>query len=132
MRMQAELARLASTRSDKRGFIVALSGGLLFDTGKSTLKPGAKSTLTKIAEQLKSNPDAKIAVEGHTDSVGSKEANQELSQKRADAVRDFIVNAGVPADHFTASGRGESEPIATNKTAAGRQQNRRVELVIAE
>ena len=81
-------ARLASTHSDKRGFVVALSGGLLFDTGKNTLKAGAKSTLTKIAEQLKSNPDAKISVEGHTDSVGTEAKTQELSQKRADAVRE--------------------------------------------
>ena len=132
MRMESELARLASTHSDKRGFVVALSGGLLFDTGKNTLKAGAKSTLTKIAEQLKSNPDAKISVEGHTDSVGTAEKNQELSQKRADAVRDFLVGAGVPADRVTASGKGETEPIATNKTAAGRQQNRRVELVITQ
>jgi len=132
MRMEAELARLAHTHSDKRGFVVALSGGLLFDTGKTALKAGAKSTLTKIAEQLKTNPAARVSVEGHTDSVGSDEKNQQLSQKRADAVRDFIVAAGVPADHVTAAGKGEAEPIATNKTAAGRQQNRRVELVITQ
>lgn len=132
MRMESELARLASTRSDKRGFVVALSGGLLFDTGKNTLKAGAKSTLTKIAEQLKSNPDAKVSVEGHTDSVGTEAKNQELSQKRADAVRNFLVSAGLPADHVTATGKGEAEPIATNKTVAGRQQNRRVELVITQ
>jgi outer membrane protein OmpA-like peptidoglycan-associated protein len=132
MKMEAELARLASTRSDKRGFIVALSGGLLFDTGKSTLKAGAKSTLTKIADQLKTNPDAKVSVEGHTDSVGTEAKNQELSQKRADAVRDFLVNAGLSSDHLMSSGKGEGEPIATNKTAAGRQQNRRVELVITQ
>jgi outer membrane protein OmpA-like peptidoglycan-associated protein len=132
MRMEAELARLASTRSDKRGFVVALSGGLLFDTGKNTLKAGAKSTLTKIAAQLKTNPDAKVSVEGHTDSVGTDAKNQELSEKRAGAVRDFLVSAGLPADHVTSVGKGESEPIATNKTAAGRQQNRRVELVITQ
>jgi len=132
MRMESELARLATTHSDKRGFVVALSGGLLFDTGKNTLKAGAKSTLTKIAEQLKSNPDAKVSVEGHTDSVGTEAKNQELSQKRADAVRNFLVNAGLPADHVTATGKGEAEPIATNKTVAGRQQNRRVELVITQ
>ncbi len=132
MRMESELAKLAQTRSDKRGFIVALSGGLLFDTGKTTLKAGAKSTLTKIADQLKTNPAARILVEGHTDSVGTEQKNQALSEKRANAVRDFLVSAGVPADHVTAAGKGEAEPIATNKTAAGRQQNRRVELVITQ
>jgi outer membrane protein OmpA-like peptidoglycan-associated protein len=132
IRMESELARLAQTRSDKRGFVVALSGGLLFDTGKNALKAGAKSTLTKIADTLKTNPAARVSVEGHTDSVGTEAKNQELSQKRADAVRDFLVGAGVPADHVTATGKGEAEPIATNKTAAGRQQNRRVELVITQ
>ena len=132
MKMETELARLAQTRSDKRGFIVALSGGLLFDTGKTALKAGAKSTLTKIAEQLKTNPSAHVLVEGHTDSVGTEAKNQELSQKRADAVRDFLVSAGLSADLVSASGKGEGEPIATNKTAAGRQQNRRVELVITQ
>ncbi len=132
MRMEAELAKLAQTRSDKRGFVVALSGGLLFDTGKTSLKAGAKSTLTKIADQLKTNPASRISVEGHTDSVGTEQKNQELSEKRASAVRDFLVNAGVPADHVSAAGKGEAEPIATNKTAAGRQQNRRVELVITQ
>ena len=132
IRMESDLARLATTRTDKRGFIVALSGGVLFDTGKSALKAGAKSKLTKIADTIKTNPDARITVEGHTDSVGSEESNQALSQKRADSVRDFLVAAGVAADHVTAVGKGEAEPIATNKTAAGRQQNRRVELVITQ
>ena len=73
----------------------------------------------------------RISVEGHTDSVGSDASNQSLSEKRADAVRDFLVNAGVPSDRITAAGKGEAEPIATNKTTAGRQQNRRVELVVS-
>jgi outer membrane protein OmpA-like peptidoglycan-associated protein len=132
LQMENELARIAATRRDTRGFIVALSGGLLFDTGKTALKPGAKSTLDKIAAQLKNDSSAKIAVEGHTDSVGTPEKNMELSQKRAEAVREYLVGAGVPADRITASGKGEAEPVATNKTAAGRQQNRRVELVITE
>ncbi len=129
-RMEAELSKLANTRTDQGRFIVTLSGGILFDTGKSTLKPGAKSTLTKIAAQLKSEDTIRIAVEGHTDSVGSEQSNQTLSEKRAQAVHDFLVNAGVPEDRISAAGKGEGEPIATNKTAAGRQQNRRVELVI--
>jgi len=129
LRMQNELARLAATKTSDRGLIVTLPG-IFFDTGKTSLKAGAKSTLTKIADQLKSDASVRISVEGHTDSVGSEDSNMKLSEQRSNAVRDFLVNAGVPADHITASGKGEAEPVATNKTAAGRQQNRRVELVI--
>jgi outer membrane protein OmpA-like peptidoglycan-associated protein len=129
LRMQNELARIAATKSDTRGLIVTLPG-IFFDTGKAVLKPGAKKTLTKIADQIKGDSTVRVSVEGHTDSVGSDDKNLALSEKRAQAVRDFLVSAGIPADHITASGKGEAEPVATNKTAAGRQQNRRVELVI--
>lgn len=129
LRMENELARIAATKRDQRGIIVTLPG-IFFDTGKSALKPGAKNTLTKIADQLKGSASLRVSVEGHTDSVGSDDSNMTLSDKRAQAVRDFLVNAGVAGDQITASGKGEAEPVATNKTAAGRQQNRRVELVI--
>jgi outer membrane protein OmpA-like peptidoglycan-associated protein len=132
LRIQNELARIASTRSEQRGLIVTLNGGILFDTGKTALKPGAKSTLSKIAKQLQTDPSLKISVEGHTDNVGSTATNQSLSEKRANAVRDYLVSAGISGDHITADGKGEGSPIATNKTAAGRQQNRRVELVITQ
>lgn len=132
LRMENELARIAATKREPRGFVVTLSSGVFFDVGKSALKKGAQAILTRIAEQLKSNPDIKVVVEGHTDSTGSTATNQRLSEKRAEAVRDFLVNAGVPGDRVTAVGRGEDQPIATNNTAAGRQQNRRVELVITE
>jgi len=132
LRIQNELARIATTRSEQRGLIVTLNGGILFDTGKTALKPGAKSTLSKIAEQLHTDPSLKIAVEGHTDSVGAAATNQTLSDKRANAVREYLVSAGIPSDHIVAAGKGEEAPIATNKTAAGRQQNRRVELVITQ
>lgn len=128
--MQTELAKLAQTRTSERGFIVTLPG-LFFDSGKSVLKPGARNTLTKIAEQLKMNPDARIEIEGHTDSVGSEAMNQALSEKRAAAVRDYLASRGVPSGRVTMAGLGESTPVASNETAAGRQQNRRVELVIA-
>jgi outer membrane protein OmpA-like peptidoglycan-associated protein len=128
--MEAELARIAQTRSDRRAFIVSLPGGLLFDTGRNTLSRGAEGTLTRIAEQLKINGKAKVMVEAHTDNVGSAEKNQQLSEMRAKAVLDFLVSMGVAPERITAMGRGEEEPIATNKTAAGRQQNRRVDLVI--
>jgi outer membrane protein OmpA-like peptidoglycan-associated protein len=132
LRIQNELSRIASTRSEQRGLIVTLNGGILFDTGKTALKPGAKSTLSKIAKQLQTDPSLKIAVEGHTDNVGGTAMNQSLSEKRANAVRDYLVSAGISGDHITADGKGEESPIATNKTAAGRQQNRRVELVITQ
>jgi outer membrane protein OmpA-like peptidoglycan-associated protein len=132
LRIQNELSRIASTRSEQRGLIVTLNGGILFDTGKTALKPGAKSTLSKIAKQLQTDPSLKIAVEGNTDNVGTTASNQSLSEKRANAVRDYLVSAGITGDSITASGKGEESPIATNKTAAGRQQNRRVELVITQ
>jgi outer membrane protein OmpA-like peptidoglycan-associated protein len=129
LRMQQELARLAATKSEQRGLVVTLPG-IFFDTGKATLKPGAKNTLAKIADQLKGNGDVRISIEGHTDSVGSDEKNMALSEKRANAVRDYLVSTGLPADRVSASGKGEADPVASNKTAAGRLQNRRVELVI--
>jgi len=129
--MQRELSKLAETRTSDRGFIVTLPG-LFFDSGKAVLKTGARNTLSKIADQLRVNEETKIAVEGHTDSVGSEEMNQALSERRAAAVRDYLVSRGVPAIRITTSGQGESSPVATNDTAAGRQQNRRVELVISQ
>ena len=131
LRMQNELARIAATRREERGLIVTLSSGVFFDSGKSTLKKGAQTTLTRIANQLKGDSSVKVTVEGHTDNTGTAEKNQALSEKRAEAVRDFLVSTGVPSDRVTAVGKGDTQPIATNKTAAGRQQNRRVELVIA-
>jgi outer membrane protein OmpA-like peptidoglycan-associated protein len=129
LRMQQELARIAATKAESRGIVVTLPG-IFFDPGKSTLKPGAKKTLDRIAEQLTGDSAIKVSVEGHTDSVGKAEKNLELSQKRAEAVRQFLISKGVPETQIIAVGKGETEPIATNKTVAGRQQNRRVELVI--
>lgn len=131
LRRETELAKLAATRAEQRGFIVTLPG-IFFDTGKAQLKPGARNTLQKIADVLKADPTIQMSVEGHTDSVGKPEKNLELSEKRANAVRDFLVGAGVPADKISAVGKGEADPVATNKTAAGRQQNRRVELIITQ
>lgn len=129
LRMQQELARLAATKAEQRGFVVTLPG-IFFDTGKSDLKAGAKKTLARIAEQLKSNSDIRISVEGHTDNTGNADKNVTLSEKRANAVRDFLIENGVPNDRIVSSGKGAADPIASNKTAAGRLQNRRVELVI--
>lgn len=130
LRMQQAFAKFAPTKTTERGLIVSLSSGILFDTGKSTLKPGAKRMLNRVADQLKSDNTIHVAVEGHTDSVGTTKLNQTLSERRAAVVREFLVNAGVPEDRITSTGLGEKDPVATNKTPAGRQQNRRVELVI--
>lgn len=129
--MKAQLAELAETRADERGFIVTLPG-LFFDTGKATLKAGTKSNLAKIAGLLDQMDRVRIIVEGHTDSVGSAQMNQRLSESRAAAVRNHLVEQGVNPAHITTVGRGESQPIASNDTAQGRSQNRRVEIVIEE
>jgi outer membrane protein OmpA-like peptidoglycan-associated protein len=130
--IQADLEKLAATKREARGLIVTLSGGILFDTGKTALRPGAKTTLAKIAKELKADNDLKITVEGHTDNMGGPQKNQQLSERRAQAVRDYLIREGVPADRIVAVGKGESEPVASNKTSAGRLQNRRVELVITQ
>ena len=129
--MKKQLAELAETRSDDRGFIVTLPG-LFFDSGKATLKEGTKSNLTKIAELLEKMKKVRIIVEGHTDSVGSAELTQKLSESRADSGRDYLVAQGVDATEITTVGRGESQPIASNDTQEGRSKNRRVEIVIEE
>ena len=131
-RLQSNLARIATTRRDTRGLIVTLTGEILFDTGKTALKPGAKATLRRIAAELKNDPNMKVTIEGHTDNTGGVELNDRLSRERAEAVRAYLIDEGVAAGKLTAVGRGEGEPVASNKTAAGRLQNRRVELVITE
>jgi outer membrane protein OmpA-like peptidoglycan-associated protein len=117
------------TRDSARGLIVNMSD-VLFDTGSSTLKPGAREKLAKISGILLAHPGLTLQVEGHTDSVGSDDFNQELSGRRADAVRDYLAQEGVPASTITAKGFGKTQPVATNDTAEGRQRNRRVELVV--
>jgi len=103
---------------------------VLFDTGSYTLKPGAREKLAKISGILLAYPALKVEVEGHTDSVGSDDFNQRLSEQRAESVREYLVDQQVPADAVTAFGFGKTKPVATNDTAEGRQQNRRVELVV--
>jgi outer membrane protein OmpA-like peptidoglycan-associated protein len=96
------------------------------------LKVGARNTLARIADQLRINDQLAVTIEGHTDSVGSDATNQVLSEKRAAAVRDYLVSRGIATDRMTVTGLGETTPVATNDTAAGRQQNRRVELIIGQ
>ncbi len=130
-RMEAALAEIAETRRDNRGLILTLPG-LLFDVGQSTLKPGARNVLGRVADQLKANERVRVTVEGHTDSTGSDELNQRLSEQRAAAVRDYLTSQGIASDRLSIQGLGKNAPIATNDTPAGRQQNRRVELIFVE
>ena len=118
------------TRDTARGLIVNMSD-VLFDTGKSTLRPAAREKLAKVAGIVAGHPGLRLDVEGHTDSVGGEDYNQKLSEQRGGAVRDYLTKEGMAAASVTAKGFGKGQPVATNDTAAGRQQNRRVEIVIS-
>src|SRR5262249_51900299 len=111
--------RILETRETSRGLIVNMSG-VWFDTAKAVLKPGAREKLAKIAGILSAHPNLKVEVEGHTDSTGSPSTNQTLSEHRAYAVRDFLVQNGVNPSSIAARGMGESSPVASNDTASGR------------
>jgi outer membrane protein OmpA-like peptidoglycan-associated protein len=104
---------------------------VLFDTAKWTLRPGAREKLAKVSGIVLAHPGLKLEVEGHTDSVGSDEYNMQLSEKRAEAVREYLISQGISDANVTAKGFGKTMPVASNDTAAGRQQNRRVELVVS-
>jgi outer membrane protein OmpA-like peptidoglycan-associated protein len=128
--LEQELADMRARKTD-RGMVLTL-GDVLFDTGKSTLKPGAYSTIDRLAGVLKESEGRRVAIEGHTDSVGSEEMNLTLSERRADAVRSALIERGVRSEQIVATGKGESTPVASNDNAAGRQQNRRVEMIFTE
>ena len=132
-KLYVSLSEILETKRETRGFIVNL-GDVLFDTGRATLKPTAREKLSKLAGILLAYPgNLMLEIEGHTDSVGSDELNNKLSQSRAESVRDYMLQAGVKQDRVKAvRGFGKSKPIATNDTAAGRQMNRRVEVVIED
>ena len=119
-----------ATRDTARGLIVNLSD-ILFDTGKSTLRPMAREKLAKISGIVLAYPDLRLAIEGNTDSVGSDAMNQQLSESRANSVRDFLAAEKIPMTSMTSQGFGKTQPVASNDTAEGRQQNRRVELVVS-
>jgi outer membrane protein OmpA-like peptidoglycan-associated protein len=131
--LYVSLSAILETRREARGLIINLSD-VLFDTGQATLKPGAREKLSKLAGILLAYPGAyRIEVEGHTDSVGSDDSNLKLSQGRADSVHDYLLQSGVKPDRMIAArGFGESTPVADNDTAAGRQVNRRVEIIIED
>ena len=129
-RLRQQLNLILETQETARGLIVNISD-VLFDFNKYTLKPGAREKMAKVSGILLAYPGLKIQLEGHTDSVGSDEYNLKLSQERADAVRSYLVDQKVPADTVTATGLGKADPVASNDTNAGRQQNRRVEMVVS-
>jgi len=124
-----QLNSILQTRDSARGLIVNMSD-VLFDTGSYTLKPGAREKMAKISGILLAHPGLTLQIEGHTDSVGSEEFNQQLSERRADSVRDFLAEQGVSGSSITARGFGKTQPVASNDTPEGRQRNRRVELVV--
>jgi outer membrane protein OmpA-like peptidoglycan-associated protein len=124
-----ELANLKA-RETNRGLVLTL-GDVLFDVNQATLTPGAMNNLSTLVTFLKEHPDRHVTIEGYTDSAGSEAYNLELSQRRAEAVRNFLLQSGIEASRLTATGYGEASPIAPNTTAAGRLQNRRVEVVIS-
>jgi outer membrane protein OmpA-like peptidoglycan-associated protein len=127
--LRSMVAEITNLQQTQRGLVISLSG-ILFDVGKSTLKPGSQASLERIAGVLTQYPQHQILVEGHTDATGSDELNLQLSRDRANSVRSALVAAGVDASKITAEGYGESRPVASNDTREGRQQNRRVEIVI--
>lgn len=125
-----QLNKVLETRDTARGLIVNMSD-VLFDTGKFTLKPLAREKLAKISGIVIAHPGLKLEVEGHTDNVGTDELNQKLSEQRADSVRGYLIQQGLNAAIVTARGFGEAQPVASNDTAAGRAQNRRVEMIVS-
>jgi outer membrane protein OmpA-like peptidoglycan-associated protein len=129
-RLLAQLNQVLQTRDTARGLIVSMPD-VLFDFNKYTLKPEARERLARISGIVLAYPDLKLQIEGYTDSIGSDEYNQTLSEKRAEAVRDYIVSSSVPINNVSAQGMGKADPVADNSTAAGRKLNRRVEMIVS-
>jgi outer membrane protein OmpA-like peptidoglycan-associated protein len=127
----AALASIATVKQETRGTVITLSGAVVFASGQSELLPGASAKLDQVATALsQSDPKTQIVVEGHTDSRGSAEMNQNLSNARAEKVRGYLVSKGVAAERIVSQGVGPSRPVADNETAEGRANNRRVEIIV--
>jgi len=129
-KLEAQIAELQASQTE-RGLVLTL-GDVLFDTGKSEIKAGAYSVIEKLVGFLKEYPTRKVQIEGFTDSVGSDDYNLSLSTRRAEAVRNALNGRGIAFDRILYRGYGETFPVASNDTAAGRQRNRRVEIVISD
>jgi outer membrane protein OmpA-like peptidoglycan-associated protein len=125
------LREVQEARETERGVVLTL-GDMLFDSGGVELKPGAQLILDRLAAYLEANPGARAIIEGHTDNVGSPNLNQALSERRADAVAAALRSRGVDLDRLETVGLGEAYPIASNDTSAGREENRRVEVVLSD
>jgi outer membrane protein OmpA-like peptidoglycan-associated protein len=126
--LQRQIATLQARQTD-RGLVVTL-GDVLFASGRADLKDGADRNLNKLVSFLNKYPDRSVRIEGYTDSVGTEDFNLGLSQRRADSVKSYLVNQGIGSERLTTAGKGEADPVAGNDSASGRQQNRRVEVVI--
>lgn len=122
--------RILETRDTERGLVITM-GDVLFDTGKYDLRANAREILAKLSGIVLAHPDLNLAVEGYTDSTGSDQLNQRLSEKRAETVRDYLIEQGLNSDTITAKGFGKDRPVADNNTPTGRQKNRRVELIVS-
>jgi outer membrane protein OmpA-like peptidoglycan-associated protein len=129
-RLLAQLNQVLQTRDTARGLIVSMPD-VLFDFNKYTLKPEARERLARVSGIVLAYPDLKLQIEGYTDSIGSEGYNQTLSEKRAEAVRDYLVSSGVSMNNVAAQGLGKADPVADNSTAAGRKLNRRVEMIVS-
>jgi outer membrane protein OmpA-like peptidoglycan-associated protein len=129
-KLAVQLNLILETRDSARGLIVNMSD-VLFDTAKYTLRPVAREKLAKLSGILLAYSSLSLELEGHTDNVGTEEYNQQLSENRANSVRDYLIHEGIASSSVAARGFGEDQAIATNDTAAGRQENRRVELVVS-
>jgi len=129
-RLLQQFNAILETRDTARGLVVNMSD-VLFDTGKNTLRPLAREKLAKISGILLAYPGLALGIEGNTDSVGGDDYNQGLSERRAEAVRSYLAQQGVPEPSMTAKGLGKTQPVSSNSTAEGRQQNRRVELIVS-
>ncbi|WP_228486541.1 OmpA family protein [Paludibaculum fermentans] len=129
-RLRQQLNAVLETEETARGLIVNIAD-VLFDFDKYELKPGAREKMAKVSGILLAYPGLKIELEGHTDSVGSEEYNQVLSERRANSVRAYLIGQGVPADTVSAAGLGKANPVASNSNESGRLKNRRVEMVVS-
>jgi outer membrane protein OmpA-like peptidoglycan-associated protein len=130
--LEQQLQQLQSDQNADKGAVLTLGSNILFDVDGTTLKPGAFPAINQIASYLKQHPDRTVTIEGFTDSTGSSAHNDRLSQERAEAVRAALAQAGVDTSRVMARGLGQSQPVASNDTAAGRQLNRRVEVLISD
>jgi outer membrane protein OmpA-like peptidoglycan-associated protein len=125
------LRQVAAVQEEERGLVITLSGAVLFASNRSELLPIAQQKLDQVAETLNDNPNRAITIEGHTDSRGSRRRNEELSLSRANSVRDYLVTKNVDANRIRTVGLASQRPVADNRTAEGRANNRRVEIIVA-